>query len=367
MLKYIKEYNDRFYIFKISSCENTHDEYMKNGYNHLYLNNKINRLYTYNGYIDLNVDIDFFNAYSDGDVLSINEQGIIEELYISKSSNNAICVTLQCNSNCIMCPCSEQSRKHCNIADINYIKEMVYYFPKNAEYLTITGGEPTLMKENFFILMSLLNENLNDTNFQLLTNGRAFCNKEFVMKFEECKPRKIQCGIPLYGYNDITHDAITQAEGSFKQTVMGIQNLLNANNIVEIRIVLTKQTIINIEKIVEFIIKKLDKVNSVKMMGLEMMGNAVVNRNIIWEPYDILFEKAQKTINILINAGIDVAMYNFPLCTVKKDYWGICEKSISDYKIEYNEECSECKVKDLCGGVFSSTRKVTNFKCKPIK
>lgn len=366
MLRYVKNYEGGSSIFKIAKTFHVHDEYMKKGFNHLFNNSGTIILYTYDGYININIDKRIFDEKDEKDVLIIDSKGIISELYNANSTNNAICITLQCNSNCVMCPCSEKSRKHNEISSINFLRELLYYLPKDSDFLTITGGEPTLLKNDLFVLLNALKNEFPKTYFQLLTNGRAFCNKNYAEKFNIYRPNNIQVGIPIYGYDSNTHDMITQTPGSFEQTIVGIHNLLNNNTNIEIRIVLTKQTIYNLYNISEFIINSLKSVNSVKLMGLEMLGNAVVNMDKVWMPYDELFNLAEGSINLLIKEGIDVAIYNFPLCTVKRDYWGICEKSISDYKIEYNEECNYCKVKNMCGGVFGSTRRVTNFKCNPI-
>ena len=53
--------------------------------------------------------------------------------------------------------------------------------------------------------------------------------------------------------------------------------------------------------------------------------------------------------------GIDVKLYNFPLCMVDEGYWSIAAKSISEYKIQYPCECEACTVKEICGGFFGST------------
>ena len=63
-------------------------------------------------------------------------------------------------------------------------------------------------------------------------------------------------------------------------------------------------------------------------MGLELMGNAAKNMKDVWLPYNVMFEKAEKAIRLLIKHGIDVQLYNFPLCSVKREYWDICSKSI---------------------------------------
>lgn len=112
MKHYIRGYDDDYYVFKLAQDREKHIEYMKNGFNHIYKDNNEYKLYTYDGYIILSEDAEkLFDVYSSEDVLSIDERGIVYEQYRASSNDNAIVTTLQCNSNCFMCPCSEISRK----------------------------------------------------------------------------------------------------------------------------------------------------------------------------------------------------------------------------------------------------------------
>lgn len=368
MKKYISGYDDSYYVFKLAFNVEKHIEYMQSGRNHIYEDHGVFKLYTYDGYIILSSDAQqLFDCYTEDDVLSIDSNGIVYEQYNSQSDDNALVVTLQCNSNCIMCPCSEKSRREAQLSSIWDLTELLKYFPTSPHFLTITGGEPTLLKEDFFALMKIFQATYDETNFLLLTNGRAFGDFKFTQQFIECIPDNIKLGIPLYGYDEESHDSITQTPGSFKQTVIGIHNLLHYNVDVEIRIVLTKLNISYIDKVSRYIVKYFHGVKSVNFMGLELLGNAAKNKELVWLPYDEMFKKSQDAIKLLISHGIDVQVYNFPLCSVKKDYWSLCAKSISDYKIRYSEQCNDCEVKAICGGVFESTKNITKFVGKPIK
>ena len=53
--------------------------------------------------------------------------------------------------------------------------------------------------------------------------------------------------------------------------------------------------------------------------------------------------------------GTDVKLYNFPLCVVKKEFWTLCEKSISPDKVRFDETCENCKMRKACGGIFAGT------------
>ncbi|OQB13118.1 MAG: molybdenum cofactor biosynthesis protein A [Firmicutes bacterium ADurb.Bin193] len=368
MKNYIKDYNDDYHVFKLAMSQEKHIEYMKTGFNHIYNDNGVYKLYTYDGYILLSQDAEkLFEIYSDGDVLSIDNRGIVYEEYRATSNDNAIVCTLQCNSNCFMCPCSEMSRRTSEICSLEELQELIRYIPRTVPFITITGGEPTLLKNDFFGLFKTLQYEFNETKFLLLTNGRAFADYSFTQRFVECLPNNIRVGIPIYGYNEDTHDVITQTKGSFKQAVIGIHNLLHYNIETELRIVLTKQNINNMEKIARYIIKYFRGIACVNFMGLELMGNAAKNSEKVWLPFDEAFQKSKKAIRLLIGNGINTQLYNFPLCSVEPAYWEICAKSISDYKVEFGKECQECDLKEICGGVFDSTKRVINFKGRPIK
>lgn len=368
MKNYIKDYNDDYYVFKLAMSQEKHIQYMNTGFNHIYNDNGVYKLYTYDGYIALNQDAEkLFEIYSGDDVLSIDNRGIVYEQYRASSSDNAIVCTLQCNSNCFMCPCSEVSRRTSEICSLEELQELIRYIPRTAPFLTITGGEPTLLKNDFFGLLRTLQYDFDETKFLLLTNGRAFSDYSFTQRLVECLPNNIRIGIPIYGYNEETHDTITQTEGSFKQAVIGIHNLLHYNIETELRIVLTKQNINNMEKIAKYIIKYFRGIACVNFMGLELMGNAAKNKDKVWLPFDEAFQKSKKAIRLLIANGIDTQLYNFPLCSVEPAYREICAKSISYYKVEFGDECNECDLKEICGGVFDSTKRVIKFKGKPIK
>lgn len=363
----IRGYKDSYYIFRLCRSEETHRHCMVHGFNHLYCHEPV-RLYTYDGYIDMPADsAESFNEYCEGDVFSIDEKGIVTELYADASDSNALVTTPKCNSNCVMCPIPEAVRRDGVPGSAKQLLEIIRYIPRTARHITITGGEPTLLGEGFFEVLKALQHDFDATAFQLLTNGRVFSDPGYTARFSDCIPDILEIGIPIYGYDAATHDSITRAPGSFAQTVAGIRNLLHYDCNIEIRIVLTKMVIDNMDMIADLIIRDLNEVSVVTIMGLEMTGNAARYKDLVWAPYDEMFEKSRNAINRLAGSGIDVRLYNFPLCMISEKYWGIANKSISGYKIRYSDECAECEVKEVCGGVFGSTKVITGFHGRPVK
>ena len=153
------------------------------------------------------------------------------------------------------------------------------------------------------------------------------------------------------------HDYVVQADGAFDETIKGILNLKAANQRVEIRVVIHNQTINRLVETCEFIARNLIFVDHVALMGLEITGFTRANLDSLWiDPYeykDIL----SKAVSILNIYGITASVYNHQLCLVNKDVLNNYQRSISDWKSEYVDECQGCLRKNECGGFFSSSKK----------
>lgn len=352
----IESYNLGSKVFSIAFCESVFESLKSKGLNVALLTdegllfwpeNKLFALSEENG--------EKLSICENYDVLYVNEYGSGFHHYANEHDDNPLILTQKCNSNCIMCPTTEYVRKKENDISIDEIIESIKYIPNDARHLTITGGEPFLVKEKIFDLLAEIKCRLPYTESLLLTNGRALSYKPYADAFAQYSPKNIIVGIPLHGYNEETHDYITQSPGGFRQTTSGIKNLLYHGFNVEIRMVVSKLNYTFIDKIAQLIVDELSTVGSVKIMGLEMLGNAAKNSQDVWIPYRTAFEHSKDAILNLVNHGIDVGLYNFPLCAVDKEYHLMCAKSITGYKVRFDDKCETCSKKQNCGGIFMGT------------
>lgn len=308
-----------------------------------------------------------YQSLLDFDVVEIVNNKIIRVLYRDDSEDNAIVVTNQCNSNCIMCPDSDAVRNTKENPDIKKLLEQIRCIPDDTKHITITGGEPGLLKENLLKLLEECKKYLPNTEFLILTNGRVFSNTDFTNKLEESIPNNTRIAIPIYAANEDLHDEITRVKGSFRQAVVGIKKLIEKNIDVEIRVVVLKKNYKYLEKIANFIVKELPEVKMVNIMALEMTGNAYKNREQVWINFGEVKEYLYKACITIIKSGIITNLYNFPLCNLDERLYSVAHRSITDYKIRYKEKCEECRAKENCGGFFNSTINVKDIKVKPIK
>jgi His-Xaa-Ser system radical SAM maturase HxsC len=302
---------------------------------------------------------------NEGDIVSIGEDGNINTLYRVNSFHNVLLATERCNSNCLMC---SQPPKDKN--DIPYLfsihKKLIPLIPKDCFELGISGGEPTLMGNYFFELLELINKELPNTEIHILTNGRSFAWNNLAEKLGEIDNSRIMLGIPVYSDYYQMHDYIVQAENAFYQTITGLHNLNRYNIRLEIRIVLHKQTISRLTRLSKYIYKNLPFVEHVAFMGLEYIGYTPHNIDKLWiDPYDYQNELSE-SVEYLAEKGMRVSIYNTPLCVLPENLWQYSLKSISDWKNEYLEECSNCTKLNECGGLFKWNLKKHSEYIKPF-
>ena len=366
MYIYLKNYNGINCIYSYSKDLDNVDILLNQGKNVLFHDSDKCYLYPDNKFFTVDSEEnDKLNILCEEDVLQFSDNGIGFVFYSSEADDNTIVPTCVCNSNCIMCPIPENVRRNSDISSLDFLLLQVKHIPKSAKHITLTGGEPFIIGKDIFTLLKHIRDELPYTSLQILTNGRIFANKAYFSELIDNIPSNVEIGIPIHGADKSVHDYITSAAGSFDQTVIGIKRLISRGVQVELRIVVSKLNAAYIKDIASLIVKEFPKVNSVKLMGLEMLGNAAVNMERVWIPYQDAFEASEQAINILLSEGIDVAIYNFPLCVVPKKYWVIYKRSIGESKTKYLEKCEKCKEKSVCGGFFSGTirliDKVTPF------
>lgn len=305
-------------------------------------------------------------ALRDGDIITVNEYGLVSKLFDTEERDATVYLTGMCNSNCVMCPTSDYERKNYRGMPDEWMTRYLDALPADIEHITVTGGEPTMRTELFFQVMSRLAERFPETETLLLTNGRSFASRRMTERLLSMCPQYLTAAIPLHGHNSELHDAITRADGSFRQTCMGIRRLLAEGVSVEVRVVVSARNCRALSDVAAFIVKEFPNVLIVNFIGLETLGNCVKYFPTVYIDYAESFLCVKTAVNILADAGIDVSLYNYPLCTVERGYWSLCRRSISPHKVRYAPECECCAVKRLCGGWFRSTLAVAKPTVCPV-
>lgn len=291
----------------------------------------------------------------DGDVLTVDPRsGRVRLLYRRSSRHNFFLVTQRCNNFCLMC--SQPPKKVDDSWLIDEIAQALTLVDPLTAALTFTGGEPLTDWHRFTDLLSVARDLLPGTAMHVLTNGRAFASPEVADAWAAVANPKLSAGIPVYATVDHIHDYVVQARGAFDETILGILQLKDRGQRVEIRVVLHAITAPRLRETCSWIARNLPFVDHVALMGMEHTGFAIANDDMLWiDPLDYQ-EQLKAGVEVLSAAGVNVSVYNLPLCVLDAGVRPFAVQSISDWKNAYVEECDACTVRDQCAGFFSTGR-----------
>jgi His-Xaa-Ser system radical SAM maturase HxsC len=294
---------------------------------------------------------EMFDYLSDDDIVHLSEEGRIRTLFCANSNHNALLLTEQCNNFCLMC--SQPPKKQDDRWIIGQIRQLIPLISRDTKSLGITGGEPTLRRNDFIDIIRLCKSWLPNTALHILSNGRTFVDTSFCSEYASIRHPDLMIGIPLYSDDPSRHDYVVQAKGAFDETIRGIINLKRFSQKVEIRVVIHKQTFGRLPLLAEFIGRNLLFVDQVALMGLEITGFTKANLDSLWiDPVEYK-DKLSDAVNILRSYRIPTLVYNHQLCTINPDTEFCYVKSISDWKNEYAPECAGCLRRGDCGGFFA--------------
>lgn len=308
-------------------------------------------------------NVNNIHLLSEGDVVEILPNGLINVFYQINSKHNLIFVTSRCNSNCIMCPQIIDNNEG-NLLDLNL--KLISLIDKSTEELALTGGEPTVIGHDLFHLILACKHYLPNTSLLLLTNARKFSDLKYTHLFSSLGHPNITIAITLYGDNDIEHDFIVGSKDAFNEMVRGILNLATFGNSIEIRIVIHKYTYKGLLRISEYIYRNMAFVKHIAFMGLETTWRAKANLELLWvEPKEVI-NSLEESIRYLAQRGMNLSIYNIPLCLLPKNLWKFARQSISEWKNSFDSECLMCSVKNQCSGMFESGVPVYRQYLQPI-
>lgn len=292
------------------------------------------------------------STFKEGDVVVMNSSGEIVFVYEKESRHNVLMATERCNHRCIMCPqppiLQEQDRTPFNL-------KLISLLDKDTQEVGITGGEPTMIGDNLFVLITHIKKDLPQSSISLLSNGVKFADKEYAMKLAMCRHHDLQIDIPLFSDIAAEHNRIVGAK-TFYKTVQGLYNLALFHQRIGLRIVVHKQTYKRLPQFADFVYHNFPFVSQVAFMQMETMGLAKENLDQLWiDPYDYNKE-LREAVLLLKDRGMKPYIYNSQLCILPEEIRCYAMQSISDWKDIYLPECEGCVLRGQCAGFFESNR-----------
>ena len=169
------EYNYGHRIVSLALDEVTKNDLCKSNVGLLYVQKDFIKIYPEDIVISENKNvISKLRTNYNYDIFELLDNGMAISIYKNNSLDNSFFITGKCNSNCLMCPSPEDSRRYGINTPVSNLIEIARHIPINVKHLTITGGEPFMIGKGIFEFFRYLKYKFTHTEFLLLTNGRIF-------------------------------------------------------------------------------------------------------------------------------------------------------------------------------------------------
>lgn len=309
------------------------------------------------------LDDNFYSNLLEDDIIQIFPDGRINVLWEKRLNpyDIVLFITNQCNANCIMCPQpphkDDYSLYDTNLLLLEYLKD------QPIKKIGITGGEPTVKRNDLVKLLQLSYKNYPTAKVDLLTNAKKLSDFSYSKELSMSNPNINFCiSFPSDNLEDF--NSIIGAD-VFTDVLIAVQNLAKLRQNIELRIVIIKQNSNRLVSISEFIFRNFPFVIHIAFMGMEVIGHAFDNINKINIRPDEYNGSLLNAVQFLSQRDMAVSIYNIPYCLVDRRCWRFLRNSISAWKQSYSKECNLCIKKNSCPGLFETT-KIDNFILLPI-
>jgi MoaA/NifB/PqqE/SkfB family radical SAM enzyme len=146
-----------------------------------------------------------------------------------------------CNNKCKHCVIEDSKNKLIQKGErYNLTTEEIFHLIDEActqgvSVIVLTGGEVTIREDFDKIIQKCKQKNLY---ISIQTNGRTLSNPEIINIINTVD--KIRLIVALHGARNETHDSITQIDGSFAETCLGIKKMVAMHKDVILKVVISK-------------------------------------------------------------------------------------------------------------------------------
>lgn len=284
----------------------------------------------------------------EGDVVIVDPgAGRVERVLRSGSGHNTLLVTERCDQLCVMCS-QPPTKTH---VDRFALFEQACLLAEPGSLIGVSGGEPTLYKQDLLGMVERVLERRPDLEFHVLTNGQFFAADD-VARLRSPVYGRVSWGIPVYAADAALHDRIVGKEGAFGRLEESMAVLCRAGARVELRTVLVADNVAALPALARYVARRLRFVEAWSIMQLENIGFARARWASLFVDHGSDFGPIAAAIDHATLFGVRAQLFNFPRCSVPLPWRGLARASISDWKRRYAEACSPCRERSACSGFF---------------
>lgn len=300
-------------------------------------------------YGDISLHVEETDSVEGDVLLCVPKRGIAQRLFRRSSRHNTILLTERCDQLCVMC---SQPPKNSNDAWLfPHFERALHLVDANVQ-IGVTGGEPTLYKDELLGMIERVGQDRADISYHILSNGQHFEPEDRGRLSRLHRQTNITWGVPLYSHKEKVHDEIVGKDGAYNRVLENLFLLASTKAKIELRTVITAKNVFDLPNLAKFVASHLPFVSDWAVMGMEPVGYAKANRQQLFFDHSVFPQPLVNAARISDLRGRPCHFYNIPRCTVPKGIRGHCVDSISDWKKKFLPECEGCSEISICSGFF---------------
>jgi len=282
-----------------------------------------------------------------------------------------ISITGLCNNNCQFCLDGGRPDKH-HKSDEEIKQIILAGRDEGCSKLILSGGDPTIHPN--VIEFVRFGRETGYSKIQIITNGRMFASKKFTDQIIDAGLDEVTFSI--HGYNSKIHDSLTQVPGSFKQVLLGVQNVTtNPKIIINTDTCITNTNYRSLPETIRFIIEKIG-IMEVNLMSMVPQGNAWSNKEEILYDFGKVAPYVHKVIDFCRKKQAVLWLSRFPpeylegyedyiedSYKMVDDIRGMGDNIFKDKKVPEckGSKCKYCGIRLICARMVKANQKfITN-------
>ncbi len=270
-----------------------------------------------------------------------------------------------CNCRCIFCVQGDK-RARVRASTTEQLRDLLVHRREHCDEVVFTGGEVTL-RGDLVSLVQLAAE-LGYVTIQVQTNGRLLSREALVDALIDAGVTEFSPA--LHGPDSATHDGLTSATGSFRQTVRGIVNLRRRGARVVLNSVIVQRNAAQLADMAALFVR-LD-VHQFQLAFVHALGSAARNFETVVPRYRDIEQQLHRALAVGRDGGVRCMTEAVPLCFMVGWEGFVAERIMPDLRIvepdrevpsyrayrhqlgkAHGPPCEQCTWKQRCEGPWS--------------
>lgn len=283
-----------------------------------------------------------------------------QDLEHSHQTKGLLRLTMACNERCSFCNVPVENYQLVTPSWDKIVEELEQFVHTKQQTLTISGGEPTLLRKRLLKLIRLARE--KEISYVELQTNAILIDQKYAEALKEAG--LTSAFVSLLSDQAEFHDELVKVENAFEKCITGIHALLEQDIWVTLNPVITKKTESRIVDYIDFVGNEFPKIKTISLSAVQPHGRAEKNWNLLPD-YEVLATLVPKAIAKAEEHNIELLnpYCGLPICV---GWTGDLEHCVE--RVDRNKKfrpnirnqgnkskrspCLWCSHRILCGGVW---------------